>query len=329
MNLFWETRRLTQAREDHLTCFLAAALETDIAFRRAYEQLVLSTLGVDGNVPHISELETQAQFRSESCRPDLLLRLADGRIVICEHKLEAGETPLLLEDGEVKLQLSRYLALRVDGVVYFRSGLVSLSKEILAHPKYVRPQTAAHFLWRDLYPALLRGEHAITGWLRESFDKLGFTPPLAHVGELWPDDSDSVRQNQANFGKLWHSTRSHAELDWIVKTGHRCELYLTPRDARCVSQVYISPIAQNGTLLRIRVHSHEGQFAKVLGLIESVLPDLPIAGELIVRAHDNYCDILVPLQLILASVEAADQEAKLYAEVTPVLGALTAVEVSL
>lgn len=35
MNLFWETRKLTQAREDHLTCFVAAALETDPAFRRA------------------------------------------------------------------------------------------------------------------------------------------------------------------------------------------------------------------------------------------------------------------------------------------------------
>lgn len=34
MNL--ETRQLTQAREDHFTCFLAAALEIDLDRRRAW-----------------------------------------------------------------------------------------------------------------------------------------------------------------------------------------------------------------------------------------------------------------------------------------------------
>jgi hypothetical protein len=51
MNLFWETRRLTQAREDHLTCFIAAALEVDTAFRTAYESLVLRPLAIAGVTP--------------------------------------------------------------------------------------------------------------------------------------------------------------------------------------------------------------------------------------------------------------------------------------
>ena len=42
MNLFWETRHLSQAREDHLTCFIAAALESDPLFRTAYERSVRS-----------------------------------------------------------------------------------------------------------------------------------------------------------------------------------------------------------------------------------------------------------------------------------------------
>ena len=37
VNLFWETRKLTQAREDHLTSFIAAALEVDYSFRHGYE----------------------------------------------------------------------------------------------------------------------------------------------------------------------------------------------------------------------------------------------------------------------------------------------------
>ena len=38
--LYW----LTQAREDHLTCVLAAALEVDASFRAAYESRVLGLL---------------------------------------------------------------------------------------------------------------------------------------------------------------------------------------------------------------------------------------------------------------------------------------------
>lgn len=322
MNLFWETRRLTEAREDHLTCFLAAALEADSAFRAAYEQRVLAPLAIDTRIPTIMELETQAQFRSESCRPDLLLRLSDGRTIICEHKLDASETPLVLEGGEVKLQLSRYLALNVDGVAYFRSSLVSMSNEILSHPKYVRPPSAAHFLWRDLYPALECGLNPVTIWLREGFEKLGFTPPLAHVGDLWPDDSNAVRENQANFAKLWHTTRSLAEQNWVVNIGRRCELYLKPREPGRVTQVYISPLAENGTLLRIRAHS-DPQWIEGLGdLLETASSRLP-TPECDVRGHSDYSDILIPLRHILRSSKVGEQESALAAHVLPVLEALT------
>jgi hypothetical protein len=323
MNLFWETRRLTQAREDHLTCFLAAAIETDAAFRRAYEHRVLSSLSVDGKLPQIEAMETQAEFRAEFCRPDLLLRLTDGRTVVCEHKLEAAETPLVLADGEVKLQLERYLALPVDAVAYFRPALVSLSGDILAHPKYVRPAAAAHFLWRDLYEPLVCGEQTVCQWLRDGFDRLGFTPPVPHIGELWPDDSEAVRQNQENFAKLWHSTRSHAGKNWKVNTGRRCELYLLPRDVGLASQVYISPLAQGGTLLRIRAQTTEAQLAEVRSRIEAVLPALPTPAELVVHTRLWYCDVLAPLHLILGgNVVVAAQEARLFGQVVPVIDAL-------
>ncbi len=61
MNLFWETTPLTQAREDHLTCFIAAALEADDLFRTAYESFVLSELDGDG-VPQIASVQTQVSF---------------------------------------------------------------------------------------------------------------------------------------------------------------------------------------------------------------------------------------------------------------------------
>jgi hypothetical protein len=193
MNLFWETRRLTQAREDHLTCFLAVALEVDSSFRAAYEHKVLESLAIDDTMPSIARVETQPAFPGTSCRPDLLLWLTDGRTIICEHKLEASETPLFLPDGEKRLQLERYVELEVDKVAYFRATLEAPPSKVLDSPKYLRPRSSPHFLWRDLYEPRLMGEHVVSAWLREAFE-MGFTPPVPHIGPLWPDDSEEVRQ---------------------------------------------------------------------------------------------------------------------------------------
>ena len=201
MNLFWETRRLTQAREDHLTCFVAAALEVDPAFCRAYEQRVLSPLAADGAVPRIKTVETQAVFQAASCRPDMMLRLTDGRRVLLEHKLDAPETPGVDEAGEATGQLERYLTLAVDAVAYFRSSIVSLARDVLDHPRYLRPAHGVHFQWRDLYAPLTHGKHVLSVWLRDGFERLGFTPPVPHVGELWPDDSEDVRDEI--WGQVW------------------------------------------------------------------------------------------------------------------------------
>jgi hypothetical protein len=326
MNLFWETRRLTQEREDHLTCFLAAALGTDAAFRHAYAQRVLSSLAKDGRVPEIAAVETQPVFREESCRPDLLLRLTDGRVVVCEHKLEAPETPRIVADREVKLQLERYLGLKVEAVAYFRPFPASVSKKVVSHEKYLRPASADHFLWRDLYEPLMLGTHVVSAWLRDGFERLGFTPPVPHVGELWPDHSAVVRRNQKNFAKLWDRTRAHASIDWKVNRGRRCELFLLPRKRGLVSQVYVSPLAQGGSLLRIRAQTTDERIATVRKRIEAVVPRLPTPAEVAIGRHAKqlrYCDVLAPLHLILGgSVDAGAQEARLFGQVGPVLDAL-------
>jgi hypothetical protein len=78
MNLFWDTRQLTQAQEDHLTCFLAACLEVDDAFRGAYEAQVLAPLAADGKTPQITSVETQPAFGEQHSRPDMMLVLHDA-----------------------------------------------------------------------------------------------------------------------------------------------------------------------------------------------------------------------------------------------------------
>src|SRR5262245_32626072 len=100
-NLFWQTRSLTQFREDHLTYFLASAVECDVAFRESYQERILLYLEAAVVAPRIAHVQTQAAF-AEQCRPDLLLTLDDGRRIACEHKLEAPETLLEMDDGEIK-----------------------------------------------------------------------------------------------------------------------------------------------------------------------------------------------------------------------------------
>ena len=279
MNLFWETRNLTQAREDHLTYFLAAALDADDAFRNRYGDRVLSPLNPSGEVPKIVGVETQCVFADERCRPDLLLRLADGRKVICEHKLDAPETPFETDEGEIRLQLERYLALAVDAVAYFRPALANLSREILEHPRYLHPPAFPHFLWRDLYDPLSHGEHAVTRWLFEGFRKLGFTPAVPHVGALWPDETEEGKENQRNFGKLWLKTQSHATPHWKVDRGRRCELYLLPHSPGLVTRVYVSPLAQGGSLLRFRAETTDGQQAAVQERFNKLSRGFPSPGK--------------------------------------------------
>ena len=106
-DLFRETRALTPRKEDHLTAFLAAAINCDAGFRRAYEAVVLEGL------PQPAQIErafSQAAFERQRCRPDLVLQLVDGRLVACEHKIDAPETTQISpETGKMTKQLERYL----------------------------------------------------------------------------------------------------------------------------------------------------------------------------------------------------------------------------
>src|SRR6185295_19965327 len=98
MNLFLSTRRLTSAKEDHLTEFLAAALEADRAFRDAYALLT-------------NPCTMATSFA-------------------CEHKIEASEA-IGEEAGEgraVRRQLERYRKLPIDGLAYLRSSCVTVKK---------------------------------------------------------------------------------------------------------------------------------------------------------------------------------------------------------
>lgn len=281
MNLFLATRRLTDAKENHLTEFLAAALDADQAFRDAYASVVLKAFceqrgWADSGVEAV---ETQLSYPGTGCCPDLALTLTGGQVILCEHKIEAPET-LGAEDGdgEAVRQLERYLRLPVDGVAYFRSTWKPPSAAVLAHPKYVRPKGKEHFLWRDLYPVLEHGTTDLTRWLVEGFESLGYTPAHPSVGDL-ADRDDTVRSaNKKNFAKLWQRTRSSLrELGWKVGTGSVCELYLHSENA-AAREIYITPLRESGRILLVRVTpAQEGSVASVKRRLDEAAETMRVA----------------------------------------------------
>ncbi len=94
MNLFLSTRSTANSQENHLTEFLAAALDSDRAFRDAYASVVLRNHADRrgwANV-EIVGVTTQKSYPDTGCCPDLVLTLKAGQIVACEHKIEAPET---------------------------------------------------------------------------------------------------------------------------------------------------------------------------------------------------------------------------------------------
>jgi hypothetical protein len=251
MNLFWATRSQTNSREDHLTEFFAAALEISPLVRSRYFDLVLKDFAKrkGWSSTRIAQIETQFWCDETTCRPDMLLILDDGKRIICEHKLEAVET--VGPEIDDRLQLERYLDLRIDGLLYVRASWKTPAGSILKHPKYIRPKDREHFLWRDFYPLLDGVDDVFVEWLRDGFRNLGFTPPHAAIGDLWGSDEVQVRQNRLNFAKLWTRTRTMAaNLGWEVATGAIVQLYFNDNETSLASEVFIQP---KGDMIHLRV----------------------------------------------------------------------------
>ncbi len=333
MNLFWSTRALTSAREDHLTEFFAAALEHSQTFRAAYSEFVLGAHArTEGwNAPVIKTVRTQVCFETTTCCPDMILELEDGKRIACEHKLDAGET--MGPEQDPYGQLERYLNLPVDGLLYVRSMWKTPNQHCLEHPKYIRPEWREHFLWRDFYPLLKPGDHILVDWLREGFERLGFTPPHPSIGEMQgPDDEENFR-NRSNFAKHWQRTCTFArEQGWKVEPGSIVELYLSANPDAIAAEVFITPLHSGRMLFRI---TPRGEIFEIMKRLESVeLPQLSgfERGERSVKrkvGDVQVLDVTAPLSEVLGEgLQTNEQiEENLLGFVGPLIKALVNVRV--
>jgi len=307
MNLFWSTRKFTDAREDHLTEFFAAALDVSPSLRESYFNLVLASYARinEWGCPQIEGVQTQVSFEGSTCCPDMILQLSNGKTIACEHKLDALET--LGPEQDQKAQLERYLDLPIAGLVYVRTSWKPPSDKVVAHPKYIHPAEREHFLWRDFYPILRHGQHVVIDWLREGFELLGFTPPHPSVGEMSGPDDEMNRRNRQNFAKLWGRTRSRAHgLGWKVASGSIVELYLTDNHSSLASWVFISPIQFERFLFRVT--PREGTMSQLTGALHTALSTLGVRAEVSERevrrkeGKKSVIDVTTSLREILGDI---------------------------
>jgi hypothetical protein len=251
MNLFWNTRRFTSSREDHLTEFFAASLKLSPSARKRYFDVALRQFAAKNGwrTCQIQDIETQCSFDGTTCCPDMVLTLSNGKRIACEHKLDAPETAG--PECDPRGQLSRYLALPIDGLVYVRESWKAPERHVLEHRKYIRPASGAeHFLWRDFYCLFEDAEDQFLCWMREALNRLGFTPPHAQIGEL------VATEDRRNFAKYWGKTKSFAHNHgWYVGIGSIAEIYLSENSSALASMVYVQP-SPSRFLLRVTPKQH-------------------------------------------------------------------------
>ena len=313
---------MTDAREDHLTEFFAAALYFFPHTRSAFFDFALAPYcRARGWAPcGITSIETQRCYDEASCRPDMLLGLGNGKLIACENKLDAVETPG--PEADERPQLERYLDLPIDGLMYVRASWRPPEPHVLNHPKYIKPANGEHFLWRDFFPLFEASTDPFLVWLQEGFERLGFTPPHPQVGEL------KTEADRHDFAKLWFKVRSHAhQLGWSSSAGAIVQLYLDSNDKSSADVIFIQPITGGFQFRATPKNKHRERCFASLAAVCNATPVIADHGVKIVRRKEGKVavyDVEAPATMVLGKgqLPAAATESKLYDFVSPLLNAV-------
>lgn len=274
LNLFINTRHLTDRKEDHLTEFFAGLLLSSPSFRKAYERLVLGRYArrQGWGTVQIVNVETQCHYVEEKRIPDMILHLSNGMRIACEHKIEALETGKDVDNNPS--QLWDYLNLPdISGLVYVRSNWKPPLPNVVKHPKYVKPLNAPHFLWRDFYRLLRSDDTAMGRWMKDAFEYLGYTPPVALIGEMSGPDKAENDRNRHNFVKLMTSTRNYAnQLGWKYEAGSIEGHYLSRNANASCSDVLITACQADRFLFRAT--PRDGSLKRAMARLDAAIRDL-------------------------------------------------------
>jgi len=255
--------------EDDFTNILSFYLNSD---RKALENLCQLILGKDYAKP----MSIETQYITKYGRPDIVITLASGSLLIIECKVDATLQPE---------QLQRYLKIESKPsaqtyVALFSKRLIEIPENVLEDHRYKRPETSAHYFWTDLYGAIPRpsaynpGTEMIRSFFLDYFGAIGFAPSSLdhHWSNLFEDRTiDQNRRVQKEFGRKLSLLRkwlkeqnykissvSHSSIQSVPKSGLLTEipvpvylLLIGPARARkdCMMRSHAAQI--NNEVLRV------------------------------------------------------------------------------
>jgi hypothetical protein len=94
--------------------------------------------------------------------------------------------------------------------------------------------------------------------MKEAFEYLGYTPPVALIGEMKGSDKAETKRNCENFVKLMGDTRSLAhDLGWKYGAGSIQEHYFDKNPGANAFQVFISAAKTERFLFRVTPNAGE------------------------------------------------------------------------
>ena len=193
--------------EDRFTEALAFYLAVDRDALTAYSRFVT-------NDHRAEPLEIETQWGPDGPRPDMRISLASGQRLLLEHKIDQALGP-----G----QLESYLAYeKPDETVYvalFSRRRQAVPAVVLENPRYLRPNGADYFSWRDLFATLpVQGDGLGVFAFRKAFHdymrRLGFGASTLdeHWQRLFLDRTvDENRAVQQDFGRRLDELRRRVE----------------------------------------------------------------------------------------------------------------------
>ena len=216
--------------EDDFTNILSFYMSSDHEALESFCRLILNR---DFEKP----VSIETQQITDQGRPDIVITLESGSILIIECKVDACLQPD---------QLQRYLKINSNPenktyVALFSKRLLEIPGSVLEEPRYKRPDKAPHYFWTNLYNVLPRpnvdciGPEMMRSFFLDYMGAIGFAPSSLdrNWSKLFEDRTiDENQKVQKEFGRrlillrTWLKDRnfkvtsvSHSGIQAIPKSG--------------------------------------------------------------------------------------------------------------
>ncbi len=146
--------------------------------------------------------------------------------------------------------------------------------------------------------------------------------PKLKAAPTVPGVSATLPERIYDADRVWEAICDDLGAEYLLETVDGLEFRLTPLQQGLVKRAFISPLAQDGTALRLRIVTDETGFERTQARLECLISRLPVPPKATFGRQPGgaICfDLLTPLDLLLETgADATEREARLYYQVVPV-----------